>query len=49
MLYNRKMTEHCKPAIMEKNENRYLKNQRGTLILKNAQIESICLFIEMDS
>ena len=26
MLYSRKLTEHCKSAIMEKNKNPYLKN-----------------------
>ena len=26
MLYSRKLTEHCKPAIMEKNINHYIKN-----------------------
>jgi len=26
MLYSRKLTEHCKPAIMEKNKNHYIKN-----------------------
>ena len=25
MQYSRKSTEHCKPAIMEKNENHYVK------------------------
>ena len=25
MLYSRKLTEHCKPAIMEKNKNHYIK------------------------
>jgi len=24
MLYSRKLTEHCKPAIMEKNKNHYI-------------------------
>ena len=24
MLYSRKLAEHCKPAIMEKNKNHYL-------------------------
>ena len=26
MLYSRKLTEHCKTAIMEKNKNHYIKN-----------------------
>ena len=26
MLYSRKLTEHCKPAIMEKNKSHYIKN-----------------------
>ena len=25
MLYSIKLTEHCKPAIMEKNKNHYIK------------------------
>ena len=25
MLYSRKLTEHCKPAIMEKSKNHYIK------------------------
>ena len=25
MLYSRKLTDHCKPAIMEKNKNHYIK------------------------
>ena len=25
LLYSRKLTEHCKPAIMEKNKNHYIK------------------------
>ena len=28
MLYTGKLTEHCKPAIMEKNENHYIKKKR---------------------
>ena len=24
MLFSRKLTEHCKPAIMEKNKNNYI-------------------------
>ena len=31
MLYSGKLTEHCKPAIMEKNKNNYIKN----IFLKN--------------
>ena len=27
MLYSRKLTEHCKPAIMEKYKNHYIKNK----------------------
>ena len=27
MLYTGKLTEHCKPAIMEKNKNHYIKNK----------------------
>ena len=27
MLYSRKLTDHCKPAIMEKNKNHYIKNK----------------------
>ena len=26
MLYSRRLTEHCKPAIMEKNKSHYIKN-----------------------
>ena len=29
LLYSRKLTEHCKPVIMEKNKNHYLKNKGG--------------------
>ena len=25
LLYSRKLTEHCKPAIIEKNKNHYIK------------------------
>ena len=25
LLYSRKLTEHCKPAVMEKNKNYYIK------------------------
>ena len=32
MLYSRKSTEHCKPAIMEKNNNHYIK--KVNLIIK---------------
>ena len=28
MLYSRKLREHCKPAIMEKNKNHYIKNKK---------------------
>ena len=27
-LYSRKLTEHCKPAIMEKNKHHYIKNKK---------------------
>ena len=27
LLYSRKLKEHCKPAIMEKNTNHYIKNK----------------------
>ena len=27
MLNSRKLTEHCKPAIMEKNKNHYIKKK----------------------
>ena len=29
MLYSRKLTEHCKPAITEKNKNHYIKKKTG--------------------
>ena len=29
LLYSRKLTEHCKPAIMEKNKNHYMKKKRA--------------------
>ena len=29
MLYSRKLTEHCKLAIMEKKKNRYIKKEKG--------------------
>ena len=28
MLYSRELTEHCKPAIMEKNKNHYIKRKK---------------------
>ena len=28
MMYSRKMTEHCKPAIMGKNKNHYVKKPK---------------------
>ena len=28
MLYSRKLTEHCKPAIMERIKNHYIKNKK---------------------
>ena len=28
MLYSRKLTEHSKPAIMEKNKNHYIKKKK---------------------
>ena len=31
MLYSRKLAEHCKPAIMEKNKNKKIRNKRKTL------------------
>ena len=35
MLYSRKLTEHCKPAIMEKNKNQYIKKiKKQTLVKK---------------
>ena len=27
LLYSRKLTEHCKPAIMEENKNHYIKKE----------------------
>ena len=29
LLYSRKLTEHCKPAIMEKNKNHYIKKKNS--------------------
>ena len=29
MVYNRKLIEHCKPAIMEKNKNHYKGNKKN--------------------
>ena len=29
MLYGRKLTEHCKPAIMEKNKNYHIKKVKN--------------------
>ena len=29
MLYSRKLTEHCKPPIMEKNKNHYIVTQKN--------------------
>ena len=34
MLYSRKQTEHCKPAIMEKNKHHYIKKEYKTLVKK---------------
>ena len=34
MLYSRKLTEHCKPDIMEENKNHYLK-KRDLITLKS--------------
>ena len=38
MLYSRKLTDHCKPAIMEKNKNHYIKKQKNELEIISFQI-----------
>ena len=35
LLYSRKLTEHYKPAIMEKNKNHYIKNKKDKRQTKN--------------
>ena len=38
MLYSRKLTEHCKPSIMEKNKNHYINIKKETAGGKNRNI-----------
>ena len=50
MLYIRKLTEHCKPAIMEKNKNHYIKKKTKIVILDFffKQDSTICCTVEMN-
>ena len=45
MLYSSKLTEHCKPAIMEKNKNHYVeKKKKNHEINKIIQVLQLLLF-----
>ena len=50
LLYNRKLTEHCKPAIMEKNKNHYLRKKnsgwKNTLFLYSPEWK-LCAKLEV--
>ena len=37
MLYGRKLTEHCKPGIMGKNKNHYIKKKEKKLKKENTR------------
>ena len=39
MVYNRKLIEHCKPAIMEKNKNHYKGNKKNSMNILTYGIE----------
>ena len=39
MLYSRKLTEHCKPAIMEKNKNCDIEKKKKTDEWQNSEID----------
>ena len=39
MLYSRKLTEHCKPAIMEKNKNHYIKKKQKPSVIEGCNME----------